>query len=570
VFRRIAAVHRSAALEVPLNTGEPTVSDEARVTRGTVDAVPGTAQLRTRGSRPADTALEALRVSEGRYRTLFDSIDEGVSTIDLIVDNEGRSVDWVCVDANRALIRMTGLAEDIVGKRGNEYLGGIDQTCFDRFDRVARTGEPERQEYAFGRWFTLLIARAGGAGSRRLVCVLNDITDHKRREANLSFLNEVSRDLVRLANIDETMKALGAKIGRHLDVPLVAFAEVDEHADAETLLHEWHRADMPGLAGRYRVSDFAAEDCRRAWRAGETVVVPDSRTDSRMKGGEIAALGIASHVSVPVVRDERQFLVAMYDKVPRDWRDDEVELMREVTTRISARVEQLRGEGQIKALFKRLLSVQEGERQRIARDIHDQLGQQMTALRMNLEGMRMRADPDSVSVAQAERTQRLAEDLDRSIDFLTWELRSAALDRLGLSAALRNLVTGWSARFGIAAEFEAVDTESLRLPRDREANLYRIAQEALHNVVKHARASYVAVYFERRDQNALLTIEDNGCGFVVPKRREQAGHGGFGLVSMRERAVLIDGSLDIQSQPDRGTVVLVQVPIAAPESPVGG
>src|SRR5262249_39804625 len=109
------------------------------------------------------------------------------------------------------------------------------------------------------------------------------------------------------------------------------------------------------------------------------------------------------------------------------------------------------GEAQIKALFSRLVAAQEDERRRIARDIHDQMGQQMTALRMNLETWRLKSHGDPALLEQADRTQQLAEDLDQRIDFLTWQLRPATLDQSGLPAALRHLVTGWSERFGVTA-----------------------------------------------------------------------------------------------------------------------
>ena len=226
-------------------------------------------------------------------------------------------------------------------------------------------------------------------------------------------------------------------------------------------------------------------------------------------------------------------------------------------------------EAQIKSLFQRLVAVQEEERRRIARDIHDQLGQQMTALRMNLQAGRLREAGDPSRIVAVERTEQLAAELDRSIDFLTWDLRPPALDHLGLAAALRNLVNGWSDRFTIAAEFEALDTEVLRLPRDTEANLYRIAQEALHNVVKHARATHVAVYFQHRDGQTVLAVEDNGVGFVVAKIEGRSSSGGLGLVSMRERAMLVGGAIEIDSTPGHGTTIFVRVPLAASQAEHG-
>ena len=219
-------------------------------------------------------------------------------------------------------------------------------------------------------------------------------------------------------------------------------------------------------------------------------------------------------------------------------------------------------ERQIKALFRRLISTQEEERRRIARDIHDQVGQQMTALRLHLEALRARAEDDLTMSAQVEGTQRLAEELDQTIDFLTWQLRPSTLDHLGLAASLKGLVRGWGERFGIIADFES-SAPDLRLAADVETNLYRIAQEALHNVVKHAEARTVSVLLSRRDQHAMLVIEDDGRGFLPDAPPPLHSAAGFGLVSMRERATLVGGELEIDSTPGAGTSIFVRVPLPA-------
>ena len=207
-----------------------------------------------------------------------------------------------------------------------------------------------------------------------------------------------------------------------------------------------------------------------------------------------------------------------------------------------------------------MISTQEEERRRIARDIHDNVGQQMTALRMRLEALRARAGGDVTMRGQVEGAQRLAEELDQSIEFLTAQLRPAALDHLGLAVSLQDLVHGWSKRFGIAAGFEA-SAPDMRLADDVETNLYRIAQEALHNVVKHAHARTVSVLLSRRGGHAILVIEDDGRGFESAEPAAPPGVAGFGLVSMRERATLVGGELEIDSRPGAGTSIFVRVPL---------
>jgi signal transduction histidine kinase len=187
------------------------------------------------------------------------------------------------------------------------------------------------------------------------------------------------------------------------------------------------------------------------------------------------------------------------------------------------------------------------------------MGQQMTALRMNLAALRSGAAKVAGWEAQVERTLALAEDLDRSVDFLVWELRPASLDHLGLSPALRGLVDGWAERSNIHTAYRARNVKGLRFSPDIENNLYHLAQEALHNVHKHSGAKNAGVFFEYRDGKAILIIEDDGRGFDPDAISDETDKG-MGLVSMRERAALIGGTVEIESSPEAGTTIYVRVP----------
>jgi signal transduction histidine kinase len=216
---------------------------------------------------------------------------------------------------------------------------------------------------------------------------------------------------------------------------------------------------------------------------------------------------------------------------------------------------------EVQALFERLISAQEEERRRIARDIHDQLGQSMTALRMQLEALHLRSERHVELSADVSRVDRLAQELDENIDFLTWQLRPAALDRLGLSPAVADLVRGWSERFQIAADYHAYSPSAAPLTPETSVNIYRIVQEALHNVHKHARASHVSVMLSVRDSHLSVVIEDDGRGFD-PGIARAPHDGSLGLVGMRERAILIGGEFTIESSPGNGTAIFVRVPVA--------
>ena len=219
---------------------------------------------------------------------------------------------------------------------------------------------------------------------------------------------------------------------------------------------------------------------------------------------------------------------------------------------------------QIKALSERVVSAREDERRRIARNIHDQLGQQITALRMNVEELQNRPRQNAWLIDRTKRISRLAEELDKSMDLLVSELRPPVLEDSGLSDAMQDLVATWSDDCGISARFRARGVQLGSLPRELELNLYRVAQEALHNVHKHASASHVVVTLERRGPDIVLIVEDNGMGFDPLERNRRHG---LGLISMQERAATVGGQLEIDSEVGGGTFVSIRVPIEATATP---
>ena len=213
-------------------------------------------------------------------------------------------------------------------------------------------------------------------------------------------------------------------------------------------------------------------------------------------------------------------------------------------------------------LVRRVLTLQEAERRRVARDIHDDLGQQVTALRLKLEWLAARSTDDEELASRVRSVQEAAERVDQHIDFLLRDLRPAGLDELGLLAVLRQTVADWSATFGIPATFRASGVDAGRLPHDVETQAFRIVQEALNNVHKHAAANRVKVALERRRGKCVLTVADNGIGLVASSASAATGghRRGLGLLGMHERAMLIGGQLNITSTPGGGTTVTLQLP----------
>ncbi|MFT3746468.1 MAG: PAS domain S-box protein [Pyrinomonadaceae bacterium] len=211
-------------------------------------------------------------------------------------------------------------------------------------------------------------------------------------------------------------------------------------------------------------------------------------------------------------------------------------------------------------IMHRIVEAQESERNRIARDLHDQLGQRLTALRLKVESARGKTNGHVALSKDLEDIQSYAADIDIDVNFLAWELRPTELDALGLRDALASFVREWSNTYNIHAEFHSNNAEGERLTPEMETNLYRIVQEGLNNILKHAGATSVNVLLDFREDRLDLIIEDNGRGFEIADDERPSPTGRLGLIGMRERTALMGGTLLIETEPGSGTTVYSRVP----------
>ena len=226
-------------------------------------------------------------------------------------------------------------------------------------------------------------------------------------------------------------------------------------------------------------------------------------------------------------------------------------ILRDITDR-------LRTEHQLQSLTAQLMTAQEEERRRISRELHDDINQQLALLAIEMGNLE--SDPplsiEKTRQAFQSLAQRLAAISD-DVRRLAYQYHPSILDDLGLSAALTQLTDEFSATTGIKTI--VVQQELLDLPRDVASCLYRIAQESLANITKHAQASRVELELTSDNQEVTLSIRDSGVGFDLDRTR--AYHLGLGLVNMRERVRFVQGRLDIRSEPGRGTHITVQIPL---------
>lgn len=225
-------------------------------------------------------------------------------------------------------------------------------------------------------------------------------------------------------------------------------------------------------------------------------------------------------------------------------------ILRDVTERVRAREE-------LAAFAAEASGVREQEKTRIARELHDELAQSLTALKMDTTWLRenLRKDPDGA----AGKLAQMLEMLDASVAAtrrIAADLRPLVLDDLGLGAAIDWLVQSFSQRTGVACVLDL--DEELELPEPYATAIFRIVQESLANVGKHAGAKQVTVRVARDGDDMLLSVQDDGAGFRMTDPRKPQS---LGLVGLRERALLLKGKVTITSEPGQGTLVEARIPI---------
>ena len=215
-----------------------------------------------------------------------------------------------------------------------------------------------------------------------------------------------------------------------------------------------------------------------------------------------------------------------------------------------------------KKLQRRLADAQEHERARISREMHDRLGQDLTALKLGLRLVKNQGASVPEVHESAGKLEQLAGDLMQTIHRLAWELRPAVLDDLGLEAALRRYAGEWSEHNHLPVDFHIAGMEFGRLPPDLETALYRVTQEALTNILRHANAKRVSVLLERRKDLISLIVEDDGAGFDAASNIQAArSRGKLGLLGMQERIAMAGGAIEIESAPGAGTTVFARIPL---------
>jgi signal transduction histidine kinase len=256
------------------------------------------------------------------------------------------------------------------------------------------------------------------------------------------------------------------------------------------------------------------------------------------------------------------YYVAPEHYLSPDWPRRELDWMLKNLEQLQESQDNLRASQEgYRSLSRRLLEQQERERGALARELHDQLGQSLFAVSLNLQAIKSELSP--ASSARVTESMRAIEKTIEQVQTLAFELRPSTLDEFGLVGALRLLVSRYGERARIRASFIATPTDA-RAPAEIETACFRIVQEALSNVSRHALAPHVEVTLTTQDVALEVTVRDDGVGFNVERVRN-----GLGLMGMGERAELVGGSVDIESAPHAGTTVRARFPLPSPKGVTG-
>ena len=378
-----------------------------------------------------------------------------------------------------------------------------------------------------------------------------------RWSRQLETLHEVVRSIVDETDVERLLRLVCARL-RALTGARLALAAVAGDPDGD--LH------VVAADGEVVEAAAAVVGHRLDRRHSKMGIVLDRRQSARVDSlyddpdvaqAETRAMGARTGLYVPLLAHGRGLgVLAVHDKLTTSGRFTDGDLRLAEIFGARAAIAVALSERVARDTVRRVVSAQEAERRRLALELHDETGQALTSILLGLKAIGAAKTKEEAEQAEAEVRTLVVQAL-QDVRALAVEVRPSALDDFGLGSAVERLAQTFQERSGIETTTQTTLEE--RLPPEVETVLYRVVQEALSNVVKHAGADHVSIVVGQRDGRVVATIDDDGRGFAETDVREDA----LGLVGMRERLALVGGTLEIESTPGAGTTVAAQVPVAA-------
>jgi len=526
-------------------------------------------------------AEQKVELERSRLRSILDTIPDGVYIV-----NQQYDIEY----ANPVIEREFG---PVRGKKCYAYFHDRDQACDWCKNPTVFDGNSVQWEWSSAKtgktyevFDTPLPSSDGRVSKLKLI---HDITTRKQAEAELERRNRelqaLSASERRQRQAAETLRVAAQALAQSLELDVVlrtllkhlrALLQSDTASvlfpEGDTLLgvravegyEEWTDPDWILSA---KVEIDTSPLFQRLLSNRKSLLIPDVAREPDWvvyPGTE----PIQSRLFVPIaVEDKLVGIVGLGKFEAGYFTEEHIQWAEALVGQAGVAIqnawlfEQVRAGGErLQTLSRRLVEVQEKERLYIARELHDQASQTLTSLILGLGMLEKEVDTSPSIQAKIAGLKEMTDQVLEELHRLAINLRPASLDHLGLTPALEQFIKSFTQDTHLPIQFKTVGfCEDDRLPQDVETTLYRIVQEALTNVVRHAKASRADVVLERRDGSILVIVEDDGKGFD-PSLARESGH--LGVLGMQERAEMLGGTLTVESVPGMGTTLFVEVPYA--------
>jgi signal transduction histidine kinase/PAS domain-containing protein len=519
-------------------------------------------------TRQLEETGEQLRRSRDFLQSIIDSLDEELMVLDkdLIITNVNRN------------FQLKYKEKEAMGRHCYEVMYGLDAPCQPPLracpaNQVWQTGKPLR--------FIQLQESRGDNGARGKYYekTLSPLYD---RRGNIIRVVELSRDVTESKELERrileanrhllAMNAIATTASQSLSLDVILNGVLDkvlELMDAEAggiLLIDDKSSDNSyyisrGLPEQSAPAIVSLELAKRVAEQGKALVTDDA--------GNVSADNLKSFISVPLKSKERVVgVLSTGSSTLRVFSEQEIQLLTSLGHQLGIAVEnaqlyqELQSKEQMREqLLRRIISAQEDERQRVARELHDVTSQALATLGVGLEVIATPQSDAKERETQMDGIKSLLSATSRDVHRLISDLRPSLLDDLGLSAAIRSYAHNSLDAAGVQVHVEAAGQEK-RLPPEVEIALFRIVQEAIANIARHARAESAYISLEFKEKGIAVEIEDDGIGFDHSHGfAPGAGGKGVGLLGMRERAELLGGTIEIDTRTGSGTRVSVEIPV---------
>jgi PAS domain S-box-containing protein len=478
--------------------------------------------------RALTDAMAESRASEARYQALFAAMDQGFCIIEKMATAPGTPSDFRYIAANPAFLRHTGLP-DPVGRTILELVPAAEATTMDVYDRVVATGQPERFEVHVAQLALWMEAEAFPTPERGRIAVLfSNVSARRQAEDALRKSQQRYRTIVEHA-IDYAIFTISND------------GSITSWPPGARAVFGWEAEEIIGQPSALTFTDAdqaAGVPERELNQARARGKAPDVRWHVRKNGSLVFFRGSSYALHDEHGHVEGFFKIGRDATAQHEW---EALLQERVATATT----------ELRALAHRLLRVQEDERHHLAWELHDQIGQLLTGLDMQL-GAVSNGDPDALRDARSTIA-----DMIRHVRDLAIGLRPTTFDMYGLLPTLRTHIARYSAQTGVSVGLQ-YEGEERRYDPTVEITAFRIVQEALTNVARHADTRQVDVHVIDDGDLLLIRIHDNGFGFDL--HSEAAADG---LRDMQERADLVGGQLTIEAAIGEGVTILAELPITA-------